>query len=162
MTLRSPAARRLPLIAALLLAVTGPVAHAEPGNDESDTAALCSRIFDAIDEPAITFGLQGHDLRPSAYAALDRVINFARNCPAATIAVIGHSDSIGDESFNLAISRLRARSVADYLQRGGVPPERLRVTGRGSSEPIADNDTRSGRARNRRVELHLAAPANDG
>ena len=161
MTLRSPAARRWPVIAVLLLAVTGPAIHAEPGNDAPDTAELCNRIFDAIAEPAITFGLQGHDLRPSAYAALDRVINFARNCPAATITVIGHSDSIGDESFNLAISRLRARSVADYLQRGGIPPERLRVIGRGSSEPVADNDTRTGRARNRRVELQLAAPASD-
>lgn len=156
---RCPAPRQLPLIAVLLIATPG--ADAGPGNIEPDTAGLCRRIFDAIDEPAITFGLQGHDLRPSAYAALDRVINFARNCPAGTITIIGHSDSIGDESFNLVISRLRARSVADYLQKRGVPADRLRIEGRGSSQPIATNDTRSGRAKNRRIELRLTTPPGD-
>lgn len=161
MTCRTPARRRLPLASVLPVVALGMTAIAEPGNDDQDTADLCRRIFDAIDEPAIAFGLQGHKLPPAAYAALDRVIQFTRNCPDGTIVIIGHSDSIGDESFNLAISRLRAQSVADYLRQGGVRADRLRVVGRGSSEPVADNDTRSGRARNRRIELKLETPVDD-
>lgn len=153
------ARRWLPGIAVLLVANLCPVATAETEAPSSDE--LCQRVFDAIDEPAVTFGLESHALRPAAYAALDRVINFSRNCPQTRIIVIGHSDALGDESFNVAISRLRAQAVADYLMRGGVRADRLRVIGRGSSEPVADNETRSGRARNRRIELVLAAP-NDG
>lgn len=137
----------------------GAAAYAEADMSNVDDDALCRRIFDAIDEPDITFGLQGHELRPAAHAALDRIINFARNCPRATIVVIGHTDSIGDESFNMHISRRRAQSVADYLLQGGVRADRIRVEGRGSSRPIADNGTRSGRAKNRRIELQLVLPS---
>ena len=140
---------------ALVMVATGAVADAG-AVDENE---LCQRVFDAIDKPAVTFGLQGHEIRPSAHAALDRVIDFARNCPRGTIVIIGHSDSIGDESFNMHISRRRAQSVADYLQQGGVPAGRIRIEGRGSSEPLADNATRSGRAKNRRIELRHVLPA---
>lgn len=155
MNCRSPARRRHPLAALLVIAAMHTPSAAEPATEPEDTRELCRRVFDAIDEPNITFGLQGHVLRTSAYAALDRVVDFAGNCPQGTIVVVGHSDSIGDEVFNLFISRLRAQSVADYLQRGGIPADRLRVVGRGSLEPVADNGTRSGRARNRRIELRL-------
>lgn len=158
MTNALPAHRWWPPLAALLTISISTASHAENVNPAPLDDELCLRIFDAIDEPAITFGLQGHDLRPSAHAALDRVINFARNCPHGTIVVVGHSDSMGDEVFNIHISRRRAQSVARYLLQGGVPADRIRVEGHGSSQPIADNDSRSGRAKNRRIELQLALP----
>lgn len=162
MTRNEPARPRLPRVAALLLAALGPAVAAESTVNPQEIDELCRRIFDTIDEPAIRFGLQGHELRPSAHAALDRIVNFSRNCPHATIVIIGHSDSVGDESVNLLISRMRAQSVADYLQRGGIRQERLRVEGRGSSEPIASNDSVGGRAKNRRIELRLVLPAIGG
>ena len=137
--------------AVALVAVLQPCASAA----EPTLKSLCQRVFEAIDRPNIVFGLQGHELRTSSFAALDRIINFSRNCPDAVFLIVGHSDSIGDEAFNLLISRRRAASVADYLQRGGVDESRIRIEGRGSAEPVADNSTRSGRARNRRVELEL-------
>lgn len=158
MTRTGPAHGRWLLAIAVLAFAPAPAAG-DATNDDVASDELCRRIFDAIDEPAITFGLQGHELRPSAHAALDRIINFARNCPRGTIVIIGHSDSIGDERFNTHISRQRARSVADYLLRGGVPANRIAVEGRGSAEPIADNSTRTGRAKNRRIELKLVLPA---
>lgn len=157
MTRVAPARRRLPLAVVLAIAAMHSPSAAEPAKDPADTRELCRRVFDAIGQPNITFGLQGHVLRTSAYAALDRVIDFARNCPQGTIVIVGHSDSIGDEAFNLEISRKRAASVADYLRRGGVPAARLQIVGRGSSKPVADNGTRSGRAKNRRIELRLEA-----
>ena len=159
MTRARPARRRWSLLLVAIAAAASVAIDAETVDDTADTRELCRRLFDAIDEPAITFGLQGHELRPSAHAALDRIINFARNCPDGTIVVTGHSDSIGDEAFNIHISLRRAQAVADYLQQGGVQADRIAVEGRGSSRPIADNDTRVGRAKNRRIELQLVLPA---
>lgn len=159
MTRLVPARCRWSLLFVVLAIAASTAASAETGGDTANTRELCRRLFDAIDEPAITFGLQGHELRPSAHAALDRIINFARNCPHGTIVIIGHSDSIGDEAFNIRISLRRAQAVADYLQQGGVRADRIATEGRGSARPIADNDTRSGRAKNRRIELQLVLPA---
>ncbi len=160
MTRPLPARCRWSLLFVVLAIAVSTAARAETGGDDTaNTRELCRRLFDAIDEPAITFGLQGHELRPSGHAALDRIINFARNCPHGTIVIIGHSDSIGDEAFNIHISLRRAQAVADYLQLGGVRADRIATEGRGSARPIADNDTRSGRAKNRRIELQLVLPA---
>lgn len=121
---------------------------------------LCQRVFDAIDEPDIKFSLSGSELRTASYAALDRIVNFARNCKAGSIEIIGHTDSVGDDTVNLAVGHLRAVAVADYLVSRGVRRDRLIVNSRGSAEPVADNETRYGRSRNRRIELRLL-PAGD-
>ena len=71
------------------------------------------------------------------------------------IAVIGHSDSIGDEYKNQTLSLNRARSVSSYLESHGVDFRRLRVTGVGSSNPIASNSHEDGRSQNRRVEIEI-------
>jgi OOP family OmpA-OmpF porin len=74
--------------------------------------------------------------------------------------VDGHTDASGTEEANLAISRLRADAVRRALVAGGVAAERITVVGSGEASPIADNDTREGRARNRRVEVVVRfAPA---
>lgn len=104
------AVRRMFLLGSALLATNltaffPAAAVADPAADKPTVLSLCERVFEAIAEPNIRFGLQGHELRTSSYAALDRVINFARNCPDNVILVIGHSDAIGDEGFNLYISR---------------------------------------------------------
>ena len=156
MIARRPRWHWVPLAGLLMAQLPSPPVAAEPEADAPpDVGELCRRVFDAVDEPEITFGLQGYALRPSSRAGLDRIVDFARNCPWESIVIVGHSDSIGDEAVNRAVSRRRAQAVADYLLRAGVPADRLEVEGRGSAEPVADNETISGRARNRRVELKL-------
>jgi outer membrane protein OmpA-like peptidoglycan-associated protein len=80
----------------------------------------------------------------------------------ARIAVIGHTDSTGSDATNNALSVERAQSVRDYLAGRGVSPTRIRTEGHGEREPIADNGTDAGRARNRRVEIYLSEPAQQG
>ncbi|MHB1193620.1 MAG: OmpA family protein [Longimicrobiales bacterium] len=75
--------------------------------------------------------------------------------PDLGISVEGHTDDTGTEEANLTISRLRAESVRRLLVEGGVPDGTVTATGRGESTPLADNDTREGRARNRRVEVSV-------
>ena len=69
--------------------------------------------------------------------------------------VSGHTDSTGSADYNLNLSRLRAQSVAAYLEGQGVKASRFEVIGMGASNPIASNDTASGREQNRRVEIKI-------
>ncbi len=78
---------------------------------------------------------------------------------AFEVAIIGHTDSTGDPSYHLDLSKRRAQAVAEHLISVGVAPEKLRILGRGENEPIASNDTAEGRARNRRVEIVVVGEA---
>jgi outer membrane protein OmpA-like peptidoglycan-associated protein len=78
-----------------------------------------------------------------------------RNADVVSIKVIGHTDSKGSDAYNQALSERRASSVAAYLLSQGLEPGKLTSEGRGESEPVADNATEEGRAKNRRVELHI-------
>jgi len=69
--------------------------------------------------------------------------------------VVGFTDSIGSDAYNQALSERRASSVAQYLLSQGVAPNKLTSEGKGESQPVADNETDEGRAKNRRVELHI-------
>jgi ferredoxin-NADP reductase len=71
----------------------------------------------------------------------------------AHVAVVGHTDSVGNEADNVVLSRARANTVAAKLTANGVPSARVHAEGYGSKQPIADNATDAGRAENRRVEL---------
>ena len=95
-------------------------------------------------------------MRTSSFAALDRLVEFAADCPDARITITGHSDSVGDPAFNLDLSRRRAQSVANYLGERGVALDRLDVVGAGADKPVADNATSYGRRQNRRIEFSLS------
>ena len=69
--------------------------------------------------------------------------------------IIGHTDSTGTDAINNPLSVDRAASTRDYLIARGVPPSAFRIEGRGSREPVADNNSDAGRAQNRRVEIYV-------
>lgn len=71
------------------------------------------------------------------------------------IAVIGHADSRGSHAYNQRLSERRAKAVAAYMSKNGVPSTAIRASGRGETQPVASNRTRSGMQQNRRVEVHL-------
>ncbi len=77
--------------------------------------------------------------------------------PNTDLLIVGHTDSIGPDSYNWDLSERRARAAADYLATHGVARTRLRTAGRGETEPIASNDTGSGQQQNRRVEVAIYA-----
>lgn len=90
---------------------------------------------------------------------LDNVAQVIRNHPEITLVrVEGHTDSRGDDAYNLDLSQRRARSVMAYLVEEGVEPGRLRSEGFGETRPIESNDSREGQAANRRVEFNLGEP----
>jgi outer membrane protein OmpA-like peptidoglycan-associated protein len=124
---------------------------------DSDTPldTLCRGIFARASRGTVTFAQSGTAVGEASVALLDRIVDFANDCRGPTIVIIGHSDDVGEESWNREISLARARSVADYISAAGIPADRLAVEGRGSSEPVADNGTPAGRRKNRRVEFEL-------
>ncbi len=103
----------------------------------------------------VTFGTNSSDINAQFYPVLDSVAIVVNKYEKTYVDVIGYTDSTGTLAINQPLSERRAQSVASYLQSQQVLPQRLVVTGRGPSNPIASNDTPEGRALNRRVEIVL-------
>jgi outer membrane protein OmpA-like peptidoglycan-associated protein len=101
------------------------------------------------------FDSGSRNLTPGALARLDSVAATINRYPDADVLIMGHTDSVGDESSNLRLSEDRALMVKNQLVVRGVDPARLTTLGLGESQPLATNATPEGRAQNRRVELEL-------
>ncbi len=107
----------------------------------------------------VSFDLNSAAIRPSMRSVLDPFANQLHDDPSARVSIVGHTDSSGSDAINDPLSVERARSVRDYLVTRGVAAAHVQIAGRGDREPIADNSTEQGRARNRRVEIYLREPA---
>jgi outer membrane protein OmpA-like peptidoglycan-associated protein len=79
--------------------------------------------------------------------------------PTTSVRIIGHTDSTGSDAVNDPLSVNRASSARNYLADRGVAASRIVIDGRGSREPLADNGSEAGRAKNRRVEIFVGEPA---
>jgi len=95
-------------------------------------------------------------IKTQSAQVLADIINILNEYPTAKFTVEGHTDSVGSEKLNQGLSEKRALSVKDYLVENGIDEFRLSALGYGESKPIDTNNTRAGRANNRRVEINLA------
>lgn len=117
-------------------------------------ASVCQQLFnELLAKATIRFDTASASIDKDSAGLLDRLIETAMRCPGATVEVAGHTDSAGDDAFNQSLSEKRARAVADYMIRAGLPAERFQAFGYGSKVPVAGNDTEAGRARNRRIDF---------
>lgn len=91
----------------------------------------------------------------SSFSELDRVVYLLKNYPIDLVEVAGHTDSVGNEEYNLTLSDKRASAVLDYIVKKGIAKEKLVSKGYGKHEPVATNETEEGRKLNRRVELRI-------
>ena len=101
----------------------------------------------------IAFDVNGFAVKPRLRGMLDPFAGLLAGDRTAQLTVIAHTDSSGGDAVNNPLSLDRAQSVRDYLVGRGVSATQIRTVGRGAREPIADNTTEAGRARNRRVEI---------
>ena len=108
----------------------------------------------------VSFDINSAAIRPAMRNVLDPFANSSRGDTRSLIDIVGHTDSTGSDAINNPLSVNRAQSVRDYLESRGVLARNVQIAGRGSREPVADNATEAGRARNRRVEIFLREPAN--
>ncbi len=107
----------------------------------------------------ISFATGRYDIQPRLIPILDQFAQGLNQQPAMEVRIVGHTDNTGSDAINLPLSVNRAQSARDHLVARGVAASRIRIEGRGASEPLADNSTEAGRARNRRIEIFLAERA---
>ncbi|HAV50759.1 MAG TPA: hypothetical protein DCX75_11870, partial [Brevundimonas sp.] len=101
----------------------------------------------------VTFDTNSTEIKSQFYPVLNDVAAVLEQYPATYVDVIGHADSTGDAGYNQRLSEQRAQAVAGYLIAQRVMRDRFYVGGLGETSPIASNETPSGRAQNRRVEI---------
>ena len=101
----------------------------------------------------INFQSGSKKLTKSSYKTLNNIVKLMKKFNTANIEVQGHTDDTGSEDVNKQISQDRAQVVVDYFIQNGIAADRVRAVGFGSDKPIADNKTKKGRSKNRRVEL---------
>jgi len=113
-----------------------------------------------LDIPSdVSFDTGRYEIKSNLRPILDRFATTLNQNPVTSVTIIGHTDSTGSDAINNPLSINRAASTRDYLVARGVSSNRIAIDGRGSREPIADNNSVSGRAQNRRVEIFVAEPA---
>lgn len=91
--------------------------------------------------------------QPNLQPILDQFAQGLNTQPNTDVRIVGHTDSTGSDAINNPLSVNRAASARDYLASRGVNAQRVQIDGRGSREPIGDNNTEVGRAANRRIEI---------
>jgi len=108
-------------------------------------------------DSGILFAFDSAALRQESINNLQKLTEIINRDDNTILLIVGHTDSVGDERYNLGLSERRAQSAADYMIDQGLAPSRVQIEGRGEYEPIADNDTEAGRQDNRRVEVAIYA-----
>ncbi|CAN5345900.1 hypothetical protein BH23BAC1_BH23BAC1_44750 [soil metagenome] len=101
----------------------------------------------------ILFDQGKFDLKEDSYEELNKLLKTLEKNPEIKIEIAGHTDNRGDIKLNQMLSRNRAKVIANYLLDHGIKENRLKITGYGSSKPVAPNDTEENRKKNRRVEF---------
>ena len=110
-------------------------------------------LFKAVVQNELLFAFDSFELSEDAKGILDKLIPVIEDVPDTKLKIIGHTDNIGGKSYNDNLSLNRAKSVASYLSAGGIDRNSIIEQGKGFSQPVADNTTEQGRAKNRRVEI---------
>ncbi len=112
-------------------------------------------IIDRDTLRGITFETNSAIIQRSSLPSLDQVVRQLVEYDQVYVKIVGYTDDRGDPEHNIDLSRRRAESVASYLTGMGVDESRLSTEGLGAADPVASNDTRSGRADNRRIEFQV-------
>ena len=94
-------------------------------------------------------------LKPAGKSALDGLVDKIQYINLEVIIAIGHTDSTGSDKYNQRLSERRAAAVKAYLVKKGIDANRVYTEGKGEKQPVADNKTKAGRAKNRRVEIEV-------
>ncbi|MFT4256750.1 MAG: OmpA family protein [Pseudoxanthomonas sp.] len=112
-------------------------------------------LDDVLADRIIEFESGSDRLTPVGQRILDELVEPMKQVGNSRVQIIGHTDNVGQRQTNLALSLARAERVRDYFRQRGVPTRGLSVLGLGPDEPVADNATPEGRARNRRIQFKV-------
>ena len=130
-------------------AVAAPAAAPAAPVAQKPAAAKVTYAADAF------FDFDKSVLKPAGKAKLDDLVSKVKGINLEVIIAVGHTDSIGTDAYNQKLSVRRAESVKAYLVSKGIEKNRIYTEGKGEKQPVADNKTKEGRAKNRRVEIEV-------
>lgn len=128
--------------------------------DQSVPGAKVERVGEGIQvtfDSGLLFDFDSDRIRPDAAANLNSLAESFVKYPNSDLLIVGHTDSRGDDAYNMSLSQRRANAASAYLAARGVPANRIKTSGRGEMEPVASNDTEAGMQQNRRVEIAIFA-----
>lgn len=128
--------------------------------DQSIPGAKVERVGEGIQvtfESGLLFDFDSDRIRPDAAANFQELARSLNKFGNSNLLIVGHTDSQGDDAYNMGLSQRRANAASAYLQSQGVPASRMSTSGRGEAEPVATNDTEAGKQLNRRVEVAIYA-----
>jgi OOP family OmpA-OmpF porin len=103
----------------------------------------------------VLFDFDRSNVKPEAAKILDRLVAFMQENKNSKVTLSGHTDNVGSDAYNQKLSERRVAAVREYVVKKGVDAGRISGQGFGESKPIADNKTREGRSKNRRVEIKV-------
>ncbi len=125
----------------------------EPAPTQEEVEELQVNLDDLIEGKVVEFEVTSYDLTDEGMALLDEILAALDLVPNVRVQIAGHTDSQGSDEANQVLSEQRAQAVLDYLVANGAIRDRFDIVGYGEAQPIADNSTAEGRARNRRIEF---------
>ena len=128
--------------------------------EEEIPGAQVERIDDAIivtfdENSGVYFATNKYDVNSASQGTLNKLSNIFKEYPDTKILVVGHTDSVGEDSYNMTLSKNRATSVTNYLMGTGLSSGRFTTKWFGEDQPTHDNSTAAGRAKNRRVNIAI-------
>ena len=135
-------------------AAAAPVAKAAPAPAAAPAAAAAaaSKVTYAADA---FFDFGKSVLKPEGKAKLDDLVSKVKNISLEVVIAVGHTDAVGTDAYNQKLSVARSEAVKAYLVSKGIDKNRIYTEGKGETSPVADNKTKEGRAKNRRVEIEV-------
>lgn len=123
--------------------------------DKADYSNQATEVV-ASGEWKINFNTGSAEISNSSSKEVEKIYNLLVQAENTKLTVVGHTDNVGNADANLALSKSRAEAVVNYLKQKGIPASRFQlVDGKGQGDPVADNNTASGKALNRRVVITL-------
>ncbi|MGJ8737673.1 OmpA family protein [Zobellia laminariae] len=130
--------------------------------EEEIPGAEVSRVGEGInvtfnEDAGVYFDTNKSDVKGTSQTTLNKMAQILKDYPKSNVLVEGHTDSAGPEDYNMNLSKQRATSVTNYLISQGIDKSRLETRWYGEAQPVGDNTTTEGKAKNRRVELAIVA-----
>ena len=148
----APAAAPAPKAPAPAPAPAPAAAPKAPAPAPAASAAAASKVTYAAD---MFFDFDKSVLKPEGKAKLDDLVGKLQGISLEVIIAVGHTDSVGTDAYNQSLSTKRSDAVKAYLVSKGIEKNRIYTEGKGETSPIADNKTKEGKAKNRRVEVEV-------
>lgn len=127
-------------------------AAAAPAAKPAPAPAVATKVTYAADA---FFDFDKSVLKPEGKAKLDDLASKVKDINLEVIIAVGHTDSVGSDAYNQKLSVRRSEAVKAYLVSKGIEKNRVYTEGKGEKQPVADNKTKEGRAKNRRVEIEV-------